>query len=87
MGFHPTPLRYAMTLGELARMYNVERKTVKLTVIELENWRRDSYLDETGLPWTNPSPNMHRNLKQAILYPASVWWKARCRWGGDGHAV
>ena len=69
VGFHPTPLRYAMTLGELARMYNVERKTsVKLTVIELENWRRDSYLDETGLPWTNPSPNM-RNLEQAILYP------------------
>lgn len=69
VGFHPTPLRYAMTLGELARMYNVERKTnVKLTVIELENWRRDSYFDATGLPWTNPSPNM-RNLKQAILYP------------------
>lgn len=69
VGFHPTPLRYAMTMGELARMYNAERKTnAKLTVIELENWRRDSYLDETGLPWTNPSPNM-RNLKQAILYP------------------
>ncbi len=69
VGFHETPLRYAMTLGELARMYNVERKTtVKLTVIELENWRRDAYLDETGIPWTNPSPNM-RNLKQAILYP------------------
>jgi uncharacterized protein YbbC (DUF1343 family)/CubicO group peptidase (beta-lactamase class C family) len=69
VGFHPTPLRYAMTIGELARMYNEERKTnAKLTVIELENWRRDSYLDETGLPWTNPSPNM-RNLKQAILYP------------------
>ena len=69
VGFHPKPLRYAMTMGELAKMYNEERKTnAKLTVIELENWRRDSYLDETGLPWTNPSPNM-RNLKQAILYP------------------
>ena len=69
VGFHPKPLRYAMTMGELARMYNVERKTnAKLTVIELENWSRDEYLDETGLPWTNPSPNM-RNLKQAILYP------------------
>ena len=69
VGFHPKPLRYAMTMGELARMYNAERKTnAKLTVIELENWKRDSYLDETGLPWTNPSPNM-RNLKQAILYP------------------
>lgn len=69
VGFHPTPLRYAMTMGELAKMYNEERKTnAKLTVIELENWRRDVYYDETGLPWTNPSPNM-RNLKQAILYP------------------
>lgn len=69
VGFHPTPLRYAMTMGELAKMYNAERKTnAKLTVIELENWRRDAYYDETGLPWTNPSPNM-RNLKQAILYP------------------
>ncbi len=69
VGFHPKPLRYAMTMGELAQMYNIERKTnAKLTVIELEHWRRDSYLDETGLPWTNPSPNM-RNLKQAILYP------------------
>jgi uncharacterized protein YbbC (DUF1343 family) len=58
-----------MTMGELARMYNVERQiNAKLTVIALENWRRESYLDETGLPWTNPSPNM-RNLKQAILYP------------------
>lgn len=68
VGFHK-PLRYAMTMGELAKMYNEERKTnAKLIVIELENWRRDAYYDETGLPWTNPSPNM-RNLKQAILYP------------------
>lgn len=69
VGFHPIPLRYGMTMGELARMFNAERNTgAKLTVIELENWRRDAWLDETGLPWTNPSPNM-RNLKQAILYP------------------
>jgi uncharacterized protein YbbC (DUF1343 family) len=26
------------------------------------------YFDETGLPWTNPSPNM-RSLTQAVLYP------------------
>jgi len=69
VGFHPIPLRYGMTIGELARMFNAERKTkADLTVIELENWQRDAWLDETGLPWTNPSPNM-RNLKQAILYP------------------
>ncbi len=69
VGFHPIPLRYGMTIGELARMFNAERKTkADLIVIELENWQRDAWLDQTGLPWTNPSPNM-RNLKQAILYP------------------
>jgi len=26
------------------------------------------WFDQTGLPWTNPSPNM-RNLTEAILYP------------------
>ena len=69
VGFHPIPLRHGMTMGELARMFNAERKTkADLKVIELENWQRDAWQDETGLPWTNPSPNM-RNLKQAILYP------------------
>ncbi len=69
VGFHNIPLRYAMTIGELARMFNAERQNqARLTVIPLENWKRDQFLDETGLPWTNPSPNM-RNLTQAILYP------------------
>ena len=29
---------------------------------------RDQYFDQTGLPWTNPSPNL-RSLNAAILYP------------------
>jgi uncharacterized protein YbbC (DUF1343 family) len=69
VGFHPMPLRYGMTIGELARMFNEERTNrADLAVIAIENWRRSSWMDETGLPWANPSPNM-RNLKQAILYP------------------
>jgi len=69
VGFHPVPLRHGMTVGELAKMYNAEKNyKANLTVIPLEGWTRDSWFDETGLPWTNPSPNM-RNLKQAILYP------------------
>ncbi len=69
VGFYKVPLRHGLTVGELARMYNAERNlNADLTVIEIENWRRDQWFDETGLPWTNPSPNM-RNLKQAILYP------------------
>ena len=34
----------------------------------MQNWHRDDWFDETGLPWINPSPNM-RNLIQATLYP------------------
>lgn len=69
VGFHTMPLRYGMTIGELAQMFNAERNSkADLTVIRCENWRRDVWLDQTGLPWTNPSPNM-RNLTEAILYP------------------
>lgn len=69
VGFHNIPLRYGMTIGELARMFNEERNCkADLTVVEVQNWRRDLWLDQTELPWTNPSPNM-RNLTQATLYP------------------
>jgi uncharacterized protein YbbC (DUF1343 family)/CubicO group peptidase (beta-lactamase class C family) len=69
VAYHRVPLRYGMTIGELARMYQAERAgRVDLTVIPLVNWRRDLWFDQTGLPWTNPSPNM-RNLTEATLYP------------------
>ncbi len=69
VGYHYVPLRYGMTIGELARMFKAERNcTADLIVIPLENWDRSVWLDETGLPWTNPSPNM-RNLTEATLYP------------------
>ena len=69
VAYHEVPLRYGMTIGELARMCNAERNCkADLTVIQVENWQRDSWFDQTGLPWTNPSPNM-RSLPAAILYP------------------
>ena len=69
VAYHEVPLRYGMTIGELARMCNAERNIkADLTVIAVENWRRDLWFDQTGLPWSNQSPNM-RNLTEAILYP------------------
>jgi uncharacterized protein YbbC (DUF1343 family) len=69
VAFHRVPLQYGMTIGELAKMFRAERNfQVDLTVIPLENWRRELWFDQTGLPWTNPSPNM-RNLTEATLYP------------------
>ncbi len=68
-GFHPVAVRPGMTIGELAQMYNEERGfKVDLTVIKVDGWRRAAWFDETGLPWTNPSPNM-RTLTAAAFYP------------------
>ena len=67
--FHAMPLRHGMTVGELARMYNAEQKFgTDLSVIPVEGWRREQWFDETGLPWTNQSPNM-RSQPAATLYP------------------
>jgi uncharacterized protein YbbC (DUF1343 family) len=69
-GYFPLPVRYGMTAGELAQLFNREhRMGVKLQVIRIDGYRRDMWYDETGLPWVNPSPNI-RSLNQAILYPA-----------------
>ncbi|MCL1921484.1 MAG: DUF1343 domain-containing protein, partial [Kiritimatiellaeota bacterium] len=76
VGYFRVPLRHGMTAGELAKMHNAEKNLgVKLTVVPLENWWRGLWLDQTGLPWSNPSPNL-RNMKQAALYPGiglSCW--------------
>jgi uncharacterized protein YbbC (DUF1343 family)/CubicO group peptidase (beta-lactamase class C family) len=68
--FHPEPVRYGMTEGELAQMYKAERHldSLDLTVIPLQGWDRKLWFDETGQPWINPSPNM-RSLTEAMLYP------------------
>ena len=67
--YHTTPVRHGLTVGELAGLYNDERKIgCDLRVIKLENWRRAMWFDSTGLTWVNPSPNM-RSLTEAALYP------------------
>ncbi len=62
-------LRHGMTIGELARMFNGEKKLgADLRVVEMQSWERGDWFDATGLPWVNPSPNM-RSLNAALLYP------------------
>ncbi|MDE1175237.1 MAG: sodium/solute symporter [Edaphobacter sp.] len=75
------PIRHGMTLGELARYINNERRISSptspnmqvplgalVTVIKMQNWQRSMYYDDTGLPWINPSPNL-RSVGAATLYP------------------
>ena len=69
VGYFPLPVRHGMTLGELATLFNAENKIgAELHVIKMQGWERGDWFDETGLPWTNLSPNM-RSLPAATLYP------------------
>nr|WP_311732671.1 sodium/solute symporter [Edaphobacter lichenicola] len=80
--YMPMPVRNGMTLGELALYFNSERRVpgptspnilipihAQLVVVPMQNWSRVQYFDETGLKWTNPSPNL-RTPTAATLYPA-----------------
>ena len=68
-GYHPLPVRHGLTAGELAQLFNAERKIgADLVVVRLDGWAREQTFDRTGLPWVNPSPNL-RSVDEALLYP------------------
>jgi len=70
IGYFPLPVRYGLTPGEVAGLFNRENRiNAKLHVIKMAGYRRDMWLDQTGVAWVNPSPNL-RSLTQTILYPA-----------------
>jgi uncharacterized protein YbbC (DUF1343 family) len=69
IGYMPLPIRYGMTIGELARYFNVENKiSARLQVVEMKGWRRNYFFWDTGQLWVDPSPNM-RSMPAALLYP------------------
>ena len=69
VAYFPMPVRHAMTVGELAEMFNHENHLgAKLHVIKMRDWQRSDWYDETGLPWVNPSPNL-RTLAELAIYP------------------
>ncbi len=70
VGYFELPIRYGMTPGELAEMYNhQEHLHVQLHVIRMRGYERTDWYDETGLQWIDPSPNL-RSLTESTLYPA-----------------
>lgn len=69
VGRFPIPIRHGMTIGELALLFNQEfRLNCSLDVIAMENWKREQFFEDTGLPWVLPSPNMP-TVDTAIVYP------------------
>src|SRR5215204_5440451 len=75
VGMYPIPARHGMTVGELATLFNRKyRIGADLIVARVANWRRSQWLDQTGLPWVNPSPNL-RSLAALTSYPGSVYFE------------
>ena len=75
VGMYPIPARHGMTVGELATMFNKKFGIgADLIVVPTENWKRSQWLDDTGLPWTNPSPNL-RSLAALNDYPGTVYFE------------
>ena len=69
VGLLAVPMRYGMTLGELARMARADLGlTTALRVVPAAGWRRSAALDATGLPFVPPSPNL-RSLESLYHYP------------------
>ncbi|MBE0460477.1 MAG: DUF1343 domain-containing protein [Candidatus Aminicenantes bacterium] len=67
----PIPVRYGLTVGELALMMKGEGwvpNDVDLHVIPLRNWKRTCFWEDTGLRWIQTSPNIP-TPQTAILYP------------------
>jgi uncharacterized protein YbbC (DUF1343 family) len=65
----PVPIRHGLTLGEIALLLQRDRyPQLELTVVPCRGWRRQDWLDDTGLPWVLPSPNMP-TVETAGLYP------------------
>ncbi len=69
------PYIHGLTVGELAKLLNDEglltkRAKCKLTVIEMQGWKRNMYFEETGLPWILTSPHIPHPYS-AFYYAAS----------------
>ena len=69
VGIHAVPIRYGLTIGELAMLLKAERvPSCRLKVAWMQGYERWMWYDDTGLPWVPPSPNMP-TLTTATLYP------------------
>jgi SSS family transporter len=70
VAYMPLPVRHGLTYAELAQYIVATRHlATHLTVVPMQNWQRGMFWSATGLPWTNPSPNL-RSPEAALLYPA-----------------
>ncbi|KXZ16869.1 hypothetical protein AXI59_18400 [Bacillus nakamurai] len=59
VGLYPIALKHGMTIGELALLFNREFQIgADLTVVKMKHWKRTMTMEDTGLPFVLPSPNI-----------------------------
>lgn len=69
VAYFPLPVRYGLTIGELAQFFNAENHIgADLHVITMRNWHRNYFFESTGIKWIPPSPAL-RTTKGSVLYP------------------
>jgi uncharacterized protein YbbC (DUF1343 family) len=65
------PIRYSLTIAELARLWNIERKIAcDLRIVPCANWDRSMHWPDTGLPFVQLSPAMP-SYETALFYPGT----------------
>lgn len=68
---YPLPIRYGLTIAEVAMFFNVTRRiNAPLTVVKMQGWQRNYSWVDTGLSWVAPSPNIP-TAQTALLYPGT----------------
>ena len=75
VGIAPLPIRYGMTVGELANYFineNLLGTKLKpgLITVKLKGWKRNLYFDDYAKNWIKPSPNIP-DLETALIYPGT----------------
>lgn len=81
VGMLHIPIAYGMTCGELAKFINDEyfEGKCRLTVVQMDNYTRDTKYESLDLPWIKPSPN--------IYFPSSaVSYLGTCLFEGTNFA-
>jgi len=66
VGMYPIPVRHALTIGELAKLFARLDGLPEPSVLPLRDWDGTGYPD--GMDWVLPSPNMP-TPETALVYP------------------
>lgn len=76
VGGYELPIRYELTIGELALYFKKLKKwNIDLKIIKMESWKREYFYPNTGLFWNVPSPNLP-TFSSTICYAGFCFFEA-----------